>query len=260
MDSGKHGTGGGKEKRFSGRAEAYDRSRASYPFEAIDAVIAAAGLRRPGPVADIGSGTGLLTALWIARRFEVAAVEPNADMRRMAEEKLGPSRLFRSVAGTGESTTLTPSSVAAASIAQAFHWMDAARVRDELRRVLRPGGMVALIWNSRRSGGTPFLEDYERFLREWGTDYLDVASSWERPEPIERLYGHRPVRRSFENPHWLDRDGLVDLVGSSSYMPGDGDPRHAAMRAALERLFHAHAPDGRVRLDYDTIVYCDRLR
>ena len=77
---------------------------------------------------------------------------------------------------------------------------------------------------------------------------------------MERLYGRRPVRRTFENPHPIDLDGLVDLVASSSYMPGAEDPGYEDMRAALERLFRTHESGGRVVIDYDTLVYCDRLR
>lgn len=95
-------------------------------------------------------------------------------MRRAGERALQHFGRFTSVAATAENTTLSDRSVDFVTAGQAFHWFDAGKARREFARVLKPGGSVVLIWNSRRKDGKPFLVAYENLLRVYGTDYREV--------------------------------------------------------------------------------------
>ena len=104
----------------------------------------------------------------------VFGVEPNAEMREAGERLLAEFPKFTSVAGTAEATTLADQSVDFVTAAQAAHWFDRARSRQEFARILKPGGWLVLMWNERLTDSTPFLRDYENLLLAFGTDYQDV--------------------------------------------------------------------------------------
>ncbi|MBV8308551.1 MAG: class I SAM-dependent methyltransferase, partial [Gammaproteobacteria bacterium] len=131
-------------ERFSARADHYRRARPAYPAAALDLLAAHCGLKPGAIVADVGSGTGILTEQLLERGAQVIAVEPNDAMRAAAEEQLGAEARFRSVGASAEATTLPAQSVDLWVAAQAFHWFDAVRARLEALRVLRRGGFAAL--------------------------------------------------------------------------------------------------------------------
>src|SRR4030095_15060483 len=81
---------------------------------------------------------------------------------------------LRAAAAPGEATGLEDAGVDLVTAAQAFHWFDPVRSREEFRRILRPGGFAALVWNDRKTDGTPFLAAYEDLLLRRGTDYAKV--------------------------------------------------------------------------------------
>ncbi|HEX2269365.1 MAG TPA: class I SAM-dependent methyltransferase, partial [Pyrinomonadaceae bacterium] len=161
-------------ERFTSRVENYARYRPGYPTEIVDLLKTACDLTPASVVADIGSGTGKLSEIFLANGNVVIGVEPNAAMREVAEKIFNDEPLFRSVDGSAEATTLADSSVDMVVAGQAFHWFDHERARVEFARILRPGGWVVLLWNDRRVGSTPFLAAYEQLLQTYGTDYRAV--------------------------------------------------------------------------------------
>jgi SAM-dependent methyltransferase len=251
---------GDPTSRFTDRVFDYARYRPSYPSQLFDLLRDELGLRPGHVVADVGSGTGILCEPLLANGNVVFAVEPNRAMARAAQERFGGDPRFRDVDGRAEATGLLPASVDLIVAAQAFHWFDAARAREEFQRILRPGGSVVLVWNSRRLDGSPFLRDYEAFLHEWGTDYKEVSARYEVEADMRTLFGAGGfARRRFDNVQSFDLDGLGGRLKSSSYAPPPGHPRHEPMLRALAGLFAAHQQEGRVSFEYDTNVYYGRL-
>lgn len=243
-------------ERFSDRAAEYTKYRPSYPAELLTFMRDKLGLTAVHVVADVGSGTGILAKLFLDNGNVVYGVEPNAAMRQAADASLAGYEHFHSVAGRAEATTLKPDQADYVVAGQAFHWFHADEARVEFRRILKRGGWVVLIWNSRRIAGTPFLEAYETFLKQWGTDYAEVQRRYDVTTSLLALFGGSAYERaSFQNAQSLDLDGLRGLVLSSSYMPGAEHPRHGAMLDALRALFDELQEGGRVRIDYDTDVY-----
>jgi len=248
-------------RRFTDRVADYARTRPSYPPELVRLLREEVGLRPEHVVADVGSGTGILTALLLAQGNVVYAVEPNRAMAAAAHDALGGNVSFRDVDGRAEATGLAPASVDLIVAAQAFHWFDPARTRLEFRRILRPGGFVVLVWNIRSVDATPFLRDYEAFLREWGTDYKEVSSRYQDEAAMAELFGPGGYEtRRFEYRQTFDLDGLRGRLLSSSYTPRPGDPRREAMLASLPGLFARHQEGGQVAFAYDTWAYYGRLQ
>lgn len=251
---------GDSSQRFSDRVADYLRWRPSYPAAILDFMAERCGLTTDWVVADIGSGTGLLSRLFLDHGNRVIGVEPNREMRAAAEEIFADSALFASVGGRAEETGLAAGSVKLVTAGQAFHWFDSGRARAEFERILEPGGWVTLIWNDRRKTATPFLRAYEELLSTWATDYREVDHTRIGPAEIRSFFGSVSVTTAaFDNRQSLDFDGLRGRLLSSSYTPGAGHPSHEPMLEALRVIFDTHQSDGEVALEYDTRVYLGRL-
>jgi SAM-dependent methyltransferase len=245
--------------RFDDRVANYVAYRPSYPAGVVDFLRDELGLAPGAVVADVGSGTGILSELLLEAGCAVVGVEPNDAMRAAAESRLKSFAEFRSVKGTAEATTLEDASVGLVTAAQAFHWFDAERARAEFRRILKLNGWVALLWNMRRTDSTAFLRDYEKLLREFGTDYAQVNCEHVSEGRIAEFFAGAFGRKSFDNFQSFDFDGLRGRLLSASYVPLEGHPNFEPMLEALRRLFDAHQQGGRVRVEYDAKLYYGRL-
>lgn len=245
--------------RFSDRVADYVRYRPGYPDELLHCLRHDFGLSAETTVADVGSGTGISSAFLLRSGCTVIGVEPNEEMRRAAEEQLAGEPHFRSVAGSAEATALPDRSVDLVAAGQAFHWFDRDAARVEFARILRPGGVAVLFWNSRSADGTPFLRAYEQLLQEYGTDYAEVNHRRIDAGSLRSFFGGPVSSRVFANAQTLDFTGLRGRLFSSSYTPGEGHPDRAPMLRALRNVFDEHQQDGEVIIAYDTEMYAGGL-
>ncbi|HEX8180334.1 MAG TPA: class I SAM-dependent methyltransferase [Pyrinomonadaceae bacterium] len=246
-------------RRFDERVANYIAYRPHYPRAVADFLRSELALNAASVVADVGSGTGILSELLLAQGATVFGVEPNAAMRAAAEELLQGYPNFKSVAATAEATTLPALSVDLVTAGQAFHWFDADGARREFKRILKPGGAVVLVWNMRRLDSTPFLRDYEALLRKFGTDYAQVNCEQLPEEKIASFFAGAYKQRSFANEQVCAYEGVRGRLLSSSYVPLAGQPEHEPMLAELRRIFDLHQRAGRVTIEYDTKLYYGRL-
>lgn len=254
--------------RFSGRVDEYVKARPSYPAGVLAILREQCALCASSVVADLGSGTGIFTRLLLESGASVLAVEPNDEMRAAAEEMLGETPGFRSVAGRAERTTLADASVDLVTAAQAFHWFDVEQTRIEIARILRPvatGGegpsTVALIWNDRDLDATPFSRAYEELLIRHCPKYLELQGKSDTHAKFDALLGRGLwSRRAVPNEQQLDREGLVGRLLSSSYAPRAGEPHHDEMIAELLDAFDRHQERGRITMLYATVVITGRPR
>lgn len=248
-------------RRFSSRVENYERYRPGYPGQVVGLLREGFGLTAEAVVADVGSGTGLLSRLFLENGNRVLGVEPNPEMRSAGDRILEAYDGFTSVDATAEETCLAEGSVDFAVAGQAFHWFDPDPTREEFARILRPGGWTVLVWNSRRREGSGFLEAYEELLEAHGTDYAKVRHDRRGgAAEIRRFFSPRPVYDyAFTNEQVCDLGGLKGRALSSSYVPQEGEPGYAAMMTGLEEVFRGFQRGGTVALEYDTRVYVGGL-
>ncbi len=247
-------------ERFSTRADNYARYRPSYPAAAIALLEERCGLIPGAVVADVGSGTGILTELLLNAGAQVFAVEPNAAMRTAAEAQLRGHARFRSVAGRAEATTLGDESIDLLVAGQAFHWFDAPRARAEAQRILRRGAWAALLWNERPPQATPFLADYEALLLRYAPEYARITASRADAPVMRGFLGEAMQQASFANQQILDFEGLKGRLMSSSYAPEPGTAQYPPMIAGLREVFDRHARGGEVTMPYATLVYFAQAR
>ena len=245
--------------RFSNRVRDYISGRPGYPDAVVSWLAAMFELEPGSTVADVGAGTGISAGLFLRHGWNVIAIEPNDPMREAAIAALGSDPRFRAVSARAEATTLPPASVDAVVAAQAFHWFDRAAFRAECTRILKPRGVVALVWNVRRVEGSPFAAAYEALLRTFGTDYLTVRHENVTEGELAQFFEGPFERRVFDNVQRLDRDGLRARLLSSSYVPAAGQDKHQPMLVALEDLFRSHQRSGVVPMEYEVRAYAARL-
>jgi SAM-dependent methyltransferase len=247
------------KQRFSTRVADYVRYRPSYPTALLDLLRTECALRPGHVIADIGSGTGFLSELFLKNGNRVYGVEPNNDMRKAGEEYLASYDGFSSIEGSAESTTLDENSVDFVTAGQSFHWFEADAARREFARILKPGGWMVIAWNDRRMEEAPFTRAYENILERFGIDYKKVKDSYPEAERISGFLSSF-AQRDLPNQQVLDWDSLCGRLRSSSFTPPEGHPNFAPMIDELRKLFDAHQQDAQVRMDYFTRIYYGHLR
>lgn len=249
------------KERFSTRVEHYIKYRPGYPSAVIETLHRACGLKPDSIVADIGSGTGILSRLLLDFGCRVYGIEPNQEMRGAAERLLSAYPRFISCAGSAEVTGLEAHAVDIVTAGQAFHWFDPVKARQEFERILAPGGWVALVWNERRLDSTPFLCDYETLLQHYATDYNQInhRNVEADPQVIPAFFGAEFQVARFDNQQVFDYQGLEGRLLSSSYTPEPGMSDYQPMLDELRRIFERHQQENRVIFEIDTRMFYGRL-
>lgn len=247
--------------RFGALVDNYVRYRPHYPERVLVELVERTGLRPDSVVADIGSGTGILSEPFLKNGNTVIGVEPNEPMRRAAESLLTGYPNFKSVEGTAEATTLPDDSVHMIVAGQAFHWFDRQKAKTEFKRILRKdAGYCALLWNERLTDTNPFLQEYEKLLQEFGTDYSTVDHRKITRAAIEEFFAPDILSvTELAHEQRVDYSGLKGRLLSSSYIPKVGEEGYEAMLIKLGQLFEKHEREGEVAILYECRVYLGNL-
>lgn len=232
-------------------ADVYERARPEYPAEAVAWIVQELDLRPGRTVLDLGAGTGKLTRALVPTGAQVIVVEPGeqmlAELRRVLPDV--EARL-----GGAEAIPLADDSVDAVTVGQAFHWFRHDEAVPELQRVLRPGGAVALVWNSRdqeRPLQRELSELIKPFVPEGRPPVGDSAKALARSD----LFG-AVERRAFPFAQQLDADGVADRIASVSFVAAAPPERRADLDRRLREIVAAEG--GVVDFAYVTEVYVSR--
>jgi SAM-dependent methyltransferase len=224
-------------------ADAYERARPGYPDEAVGWL---AG-DEPCDVVDLGAGTGKLTRSLVALGHRVTAVEPLEEM--LAQLRHAVPRAT-AVQGSAEEIPLPDGSADVVTCAQAFHWFDHAAALSEMARVLRPGGRLALVWNTRddSQGWVAELTDTVIGRSEFRAGGVVAATA-----SIDETGLYGPVERaSFSHVQLLGRSELIELVRSRSQCAVLSDDERRPVLDRVGTLFDTHAREGVLAMPYVT--------
>lgn len=236
---------------FSKSAEAYERGRPGYPQAVVDWIVEIGELGAGRVVVDLAAGTGKLTRELTGRGAEVFAVEPLAEMRA---ELVASAPGAQRVAGTAAATTLPSESADVVTIAAAFHWFAGEAALAEIARVLRPDGVLVLVWN-RRDLGQPLQAEVSRIIDPYRSDTPSyVSGQWRsamdataRFSPVAELH--------VDCEQVVDRAGLVDRVGSISFIANLADQERSAALAEIAELVGDEPATESLRYVTDAYAY-----
>lgn len=245
--------------RFSRTVQNYIRYRPTYPQAIVEFLQEACQLTSTTTIADIGSGTGLLSDVFLKNGYRVIGVEPNSDMRLASQEFLKDYPRFTSIDATAEETTLENHSIDLITAGQAFDWFDPIKTHQEFDRILKPIGWVALLWNITRTD-TPFLAAYDQLWHKY-IDFQSHVRMGTQDDKIKAFYSPGNVNtKTFDNTQVVDYEGLKGRTLSSSFAPTLDRSEYAPMLNELEAMFQKFQINGRVAIEYECRVCYGQFR
>jgi ubiquinone/menaquinone biosynthesis C-methylase UbiE len=242
--------------RFSNRVENYAKYRPNYPNEIIKFLNTNANFTKESIVADIGSGTGISSKLFLDYGNQVYGIEPNADMRRAGEKFLNNYTNFTSIDASSENTKLESESVNIIVCGQSFHWFEPEPTKKEFFRILKPDGSVVVI-NNRRKLGSEFMNEYVELIRKY-TD-SDVSKTF-NPNFSDFFESKTIYKEVFDNPKIFNLEILKGDLLSYSYIPSEEKTIFSNMISEFELLFTKHNKNGSVIFDYETVLYLYKMK
>ncbi|WP_449536373.1 class I SAM-dependent methyltransferase [Ferdinandcohnia sp. Marseille-Q9671] len=242
--------------KFTDKAEIYAKYRPSYPNEYIEYVISEANLTKESMIADIGSGTGILSKQLLEKGYTVIGVEPNDDMRTVAEQTLMPGSRYISVKAAAESTTLEDNSIDLVTVGQAFHWFHMKKFKLECQRILKQDAKVSLVWNSRDSS-SDINKESAVVCQQYCPNFKGFSGGMEeKPIPFHEFFKEGKYDVTFfRNDLEFDVDGFLGRYLSASYSPKENDKEYDSFIAALTDLFDKYSNNGMITIPNITRSY-----
>ncbi|MBN8961697.1 MAG: methyltransferase domain-containing protein [Rhizobiales bacterium] len=254
MDDGKNDIHRSAAQGFSAKADVYARGRPDYPDAIVDWLRDRLGLRDGRTVIDLGAGTGKFTAYLLKTGAQVIAVEPVREMRAKIVQAQPNVVTYD---GTATSIPLPDDSVDVVICAQAFHWFATREALAEIRRVLKPGGRLGLIWNV-RDESVDWIKALTAIIAPHEGDTPRYASgAWRSVFPAD---GFSPVQEErFPHSHVGSPDEtIIDRVCSTSFiaaLPADETTKVVAQLRALIAATPALAGKDMISVPYTTAAY-----
>lgn len=246
-------------ERFSNRVENYVRYRPHYPKEIIPCLKSKIGLTDQKIVADIGSGTGISSEIFLENGNTVYAVEPNKEMREAAEKIHNKDMNFISINATAENTSLKNNSIDLIVVAQAFHWFDKVQAKREFQRLAASDCHLILIWNDWKLE-SHFQQAYEQMLKEFAPEYEKVNFRNVDESTIRTFFApHTYSVQSFSNSQYFNFDSLKGRLLSSSYAPLEGENGYKPMMNRLKKIFEEFSVNSQVEFEYNCNLYFGKI-
>ncbi len=248
-------------ERFTHTVQDYVKYRPSYPREVLQLLIDECHLTTEKIIADVGSGTGILSKLLLENGNIVYGVEPNQAMRETGEEYLKTYANFKSINGTAEATTLEKQSIDIITAGTAFHWFDVDKTKIEFQRILKADGWVLLGWNVRNAGQSALIRDYENLLLKYSPEYKESSAlkSFEKSVGKKFFSPNEMKSQSYKNVQFFDWNGFKGRLLSTSYSLRPGDSNFEVMLNELEEIFRRYEDNGSVEFLYDTKLYYGKI-
>ncbi|SER80517.1 Methyltransferase domain-containing protein [Gracilibacillus ureilyticus] len=238
---------------FTGKSEIYSCNRPNYPKAIINEIMKGTPMKQDSVIADIGSGTGILTQQLLSYHVNVYAVEPNQEMRSIAEKELSDHVNFTSVNGTAENTNLDKGSIDLITVAQAFHWFNRGAFRKECERILKSNGKVVIIYNHRIM--EKINEEIHSVYKKYCPDFRGFSNGLADTKEIysEFFLNEDYITLKMEHPIIYDRDGFIGRHLSASYVPKAGDTYYSLVVKELNGIFDRYEKGGKITVPNETV-------
>ena len=245
------------EDIFCGIANTYDKYRPSYPQTLFKYLYSNIGLNEYATVADIGSGTGIFSRDLLPICKQVYAVEPNDDMREIAETNLAHENKFISVHATAEATTLPAHCVDYITVAQAFHWFDRKLFKKECKRILKKQGKVILIWNC-RDEESEIVQKIDLISKKYCPSFSGSLCGMRGAKSIDDyndFFADNYEINLFSNPIIFTKERFLGLHQSASYCPNQKEDNYNYYMDELSDFFDLYCKNEILILPNNTRCY-----
>ena len=247
--------------RFTDKANIYEKFRPSYPKEMLSIIEDECHLSLCNSIviADIGSGTGKFTQLLLDKGCIVYAIEPNNDMRAIAETKFMDKANYKSINSFAEATQLDNNSVDLITVAQAFHYFDIEKVNTEFKRILKPHGKVVLLWNFRHRE-SDFIKEYERIVYSFHSK--DLQPTFAQDKMNNCLFDKFFENYKVYSIPYIQKLSFSDLWGrvlSSNHAPKKDDPNYDKLYKSIKKLFDKYQQNKKIKFEYCTKIVIGSL-
>ncbi len=243
------------EDKFSGKADNYAKYRPSYPAEIVDLLY---DKTHADTVADIGAGTGKFTKCLMAKPWNIIAVEPNPDMY---EKLKGSTPDITHIMASAESTGLPDNSVSLVTTAQAFHWFDRDKFKEECKRILTENGQLAIIWNVH--GKSNFRSERDRIFEKYcgmsNSTKISASKETDNSKFLRDVYFSKMEFCQWDNPMDMDEDGFIGFSLSHSYSIKSDHPDYENFVFELRNAFHKFSKNGIVQMPQYTVCYLGKF-
>jgi ubiquinone/menaquinone biosynthesis C-methylase UbiE len=236
---------------FSKKAEKYAKYRWDYAAAAIESVIQITHMSLSSTMADLGAGTGILTRHFAAKAQKIYAIEPNLEQRQILARDLGAFPSVVVMDSSAEATKLPGNSVDVITVAQAIHWFDPEPARQEMMRILKENGWLALIRNNgadnerNQAAGRLMTEEY-------GADFSIVTDA-PKKQPVRFYFGQNEPQ-TFVFPFaiqqsWEEFFGTFTTV---SFMPDEDHPLFPKLENEAKKVFSQYSENGYWSMEGET--------
>ena len=249
------------EDKFNHLADIYEKYRPSYPQKYVEDIIEKCHLNFESLVADIGAGTGILTRQLLHNNLKVVGVEPNPDMRKVLK-KLETNKNFRAIEGTAEHTNLENNSIDLVVVAQAFHWFDKEKFKEECKRILKPNGSVWILWNQ-LDENEEIVKEQERIDDQYTNRFQEVNGILSATKKEEKIQGffkdNRYETKVVDNPLENNKERFIGSNLSKSYSLKKEDRNYNNYIKAFGEVFDKYSENGMVIIPNKTYGYLGKV-
>lgn len=247
-------------KSYSEKIENYLRYQPGYPNKLINYLYEEAGLSRESVIADIGSGTGVLTRLLLERGSRVVAIEYNDQMREVANRLLGDEfQRFVSLKATADNTTLSDESVNFIFCTKSIKHLCIEKCRNEFFRIIKPSGAVILLYN-RLNQEDDFIKEYQKLIKQYQVFNDTLPDSELSEDEIFEFFSTTPYTHvSFSNQQILDFEGAKARFLSEGSLPAQWDNGYQEILTEFQNIFERYNQSRKVSINYTTETYIGSL-
>ena len=249
------------EDKFNHLADIYEKYRPSYPQKYVEDIIEKCHLNFESLVADIGAGTGILTRQLLHNNLKVVGVEPNPDMRKVLK-KLETNKNFRAIEGTAEHTNLENNRIDLVVVAQAFHWFDKEKFKEECKRILKPNGSVWILWNQ-LDENEEIVKEQKRIDDQYTNRFQEVNGILSATKKEEKIQGffkdNRYETKVVDNPLENNKERFIGSNLSKSYSLKKEDTNYNNYIKAFGEVFDKYSENGMVIIPNKTYGYLGKV-
>lgn len=243
----------------SARIQNYLRFAPSYPVEILNTLRSDFGLNENDIIADIGCGVGYLSNLFVKESKSIHLIESREEDTAILKEVYKEDHVNIHLA-SAQNTPLAQESVDLILVGHAFHRFAQKPTKQEFLRIIKPNGLVCLVWQQRNLN-QGFQRDYENILKSHLPHYTNITQTHMNLEAIDSFFDPYPFQvQKFPNFKIYSIDGIKGYYLSSHYSSDSSQETNQAILSEIEKTFNKHQSFNKIRFDYNTMVFIGKIK